>query len=501
MNRLVAAAGIALALTAEARADAPLLHFEAVATSASAICAAPCYQVRMFLEDSTRSLQLFGLQFDVDVFGSATVGLIPEHSAQNGNVATGNALVENADGVALTVPWNLAAGIGRSPNVGSEMLVLALNADLLTIDAVQVLHDSAVSCSPASVCAIQRAGLLQNRLYLGRFNVTWNGGPVGLQLSFIASVGPDIEPIEALQNLEGAELPIEGLPSFEPVDSDGDGSMDGHDNCPSIPNGQQENRDRDGLGDACDLCPAFATTENDDVDSNGIGNACECGDQTGDGVVDTRDVIAISFAIFRQVSPSPLCDTNYDGSCNVADIVGAHAKVFGRPAYCERYPPPPPRPPPPPGANLVSLDLESAGDGWITYDADTHLEWLDPGVTLGASFDQLLAGYPDSAHAWFAHGWRHATHAEVCDLVERMTGPAQGCSSGNYRPRTLEDLARLQGFLGTTSGPGTVARYATGFVLMAPLSPTEGLLYAVERSFAPAFADPQLGHFLVRSAP
>jgi hypothetical protein len=37
-----------------------------------------------------------------------------------------------------------------------------------------------------------------------------------------------------------------------------------------------------------------------------------------------------------------LCDANNDGLCNVQDIVAANQKIFGRPAYCSRYPPPGP---------------------------------------------------------------------------------------------------------------------------------------------------------------
>jgi hypothetical protein len=101
-------------------------------------------------------------------------------------------------------------------------------------------------------------------------------------------------------------------------------------------------RDRDGIPNGADNCPYWPGTAQADVDGNGIGDACECGDQSGDGRVDVRDLIAINLAIFGSVPVSPLCDTDNDTRCNVRDIVGANTKIFGRPAFCSRYPLPPP---------------------------------------------------------------------------------------------------------------------------------------------------------------
>jgi hypothetical protein len=55
--------------------------------------------------------------------------------------------------------------------------------------------------------------------------------------------------------------------------------------------------------------------------------------------VNVLDLVGINLAIFGSVLTSPLCDTNFDGRCDVQDIVGANYKIFGRPAYCSRYPP------------------------------------------------------------------------------------------------------------------------------------------------------------------
>jgi hypothetical protein len=73
----------------------------------------------------------------------------------------------------------------------------------------------------------------------------------------------------------------------EPLDSDGDGSLDDQDNCPSISNADQSNIDQDEFGDVCD----------DDMDGDGLSNVDEgpAGtdptkwDSDGDGIPDGQD--------------------------------------------------------------------------------------------------------------------------------------------------------------------------------------------------------------------
>jgi Tol biopolymer transport system component len=58
------------------------------------------------------------------------------------------------------------------------------------------------------------------------------------------------------------------------ADGDGDGVLDGADNCPDVANPSQADLDGDGIGDACD----------DDKDGDGVANAVEdAGPNTGDG--------------------------------------------------------------------------------------------------------------------------------------------------------------------------------------------------------------------------
>jgi len=81
-------------------------------------------------------------------------------------------------------------------------------------------------------------------------------------------------------------------------DADGDGVLDVADNCPLVPNPQQQDLDGDGRGDACDNCTAVVNPGQVDGDADGVGDACDnCplnsnegqSDLDGDGVGDLCD--------------------------------------------------------------------------------------------------------------------------------------------------------------------------------------------------------------------
>jgi hypothetical protein len=87
-----------------------------------------------------------------------------------------------------------------------------------------------------------------------------------------------------------------GNPEPAPGDNDGDGVLDGDDNCVSDSNPSQLNSDGDALGNACDTdkdddgvlnvddnCPIVANGagQGDDADGDGVGDACDACSGTG----------------------------------------------------------------------------------------------------------------------------------------------------------------------------------------------------------------------------
>jgi hypothetical protein len=70
-----------------------------------------------------------------------------------------------------------------------------------------------------------------------------------------------------------------------PIDRDGDGVPNETDNCPDMPNTDQDNEDRDLFGDVCDPCPPGPASI-DNADADGVGNGCDPHpNQSGDSIV------------------------------------------------------------------------------------------------------------------------------------------------------------------------------------------------------------------------
>jgi hypothetical protein len=114
----------------------------------------------------------------------------------------------------------------------------------------------------------------------------------------------------------------------------------------------------------------------------------------------------------------------------------------------------------PAAAQLVTVDLFSAGDGLITRDTDSGLDWLDVPLTTSLSYDQIQAG----AGNWIPTGWRYATEAEVCHLWVTH-GSAPSCNSNTPGIPLPAATIALMTQLGTTEsiiGGGTSTQRVNG---------------------------------------
>jgi hypothetical protein len=107
-------------------------------------------------------------------------------------------------------------------------------------------------------------------------------------------------------------------------DSDGDGDLDGYDNCPNDSNPNQLDSDFDGVGDVCDNCPDDSNPgqENTGWPQNATGDACE--DSDSDGISDLDDncpsVPNPSQLDWDQDDIGDVCeDSDYDGLLDSVD--------------------------------------------------------------------------------------------------------------------------------------------------------------------------------------
>jgi len=122
----------------------------------------------------------------------------------------------------------------------------------------------------------------------------------------------------------GRQLLDGPCPVPAPVDSDGDGVIDGKDKCPNTPAGRKVNTDGceldsdgDGVVDANDKCPG--TPAGRKVNADG----CEL-DSDGDGIVDGADKCPTVFAKTADGCPVPLVlhGVNFDNNEAVLRLDG-----------------------------------------------------------------------------------------------------------------------------------------------------------------------------------
>ena len=107
-------------------------------------------------------------------------------------------------------------------------------------------------------------------------------------------------------------------------------------------------------------------------------------------------------------------------------------------------------------ATLISVDLNTSGDGLLTYDDRTSLEWLDIPIAYGRSYNDLIGidGSDEFAAGGDFAGFRLASTVEVRSLfVDTLGIPLTDFAQ--WRPSSYAPVVSLHSFFGTTLGGDT----------------------------------------------
>ncbi|MEC5217149.1 hypothetical protein RCH09_002106 [Actimicrobium sp. GrIS 1.19] len=107
-------------------------------------------------------------------------------------------------------------------------------------------------------------------------------------------------------------------------------------------------------------------------------------------------------------------------------------------------------------STLVSMDLLGSGDGLLTVDSTTNLQWLDIPATQGLSVDQVLGG----SGGWAGRGFRYATFDEIkgflVDAGLTEFGSYSNPTGAGWMHGSVATGQQLLDLTGTTN-PGRIA--------------------------------------------
>ena len=192
-------------------ARAASLFFQAVPTPSTSICGGPCYQLRTFFQDDTRSLELTGIQMDVILEGPAVVPPTGTHDHPNGNVGNAEVITEYSNGDFAILPFDIDSNVAQVGFNDVRIANSSYERTVFSVESLQVSFDTPISCAPAVTCSIHLEGLAANRIYLGRFNFTTHlPAEVYVRVEGIdGNPRSGVEdPLEGVRRLNGSTFPI-----------------------------------------------------------------------------------------------------------------------------------------------------------------------------------------------------------------------------------------------------------------------------------------------------
>lgn len=108
-------------------------------------------------------------------------------------------------------------------------------------------------------------------------------------------------------------------------------------------------------------------------------------------------------------------------------------------------------------AILVEAMYKNHGDGLITIDTETHLQWLDLTQTTSMSYDYVGSQFGVGG---LFHGFRYATEAEFESLMDAIipsySGNALGYQTATSESAVYAQTVYFQSLLGVTDNRDTV---------------------------------------------
>lgn len=160
-------------------------------------------------------------------------------------------------------------------------------------------------------------------------------------------------------------------------------------------------------------------------------------------------------------------------------------------------------------AALMSADFLSSGDGLLTVDSGTGLEWLDMTQTLNQSYNSVIAGYNGYTTTY---GFRYATAAEVTTFFTNAGIPVIDQTTAlNYQAANVAPANALIALIGTgdpifmdaiIADLATASNHRVAVIQGIPnlASATSTMVCTQCGTWSADAIEPRIGSFLVRAS-